>query len=482
MEQEEIECGRVAHERRDMLLAGIKHIIARTIPWYTRCIGLFLLLFLVACGTDENGDSIKLEKPVLTTSLPADGSENVNVGEQQLLLIFDQNIVLGNKDAVRLNDKEVVTASAAFKELKVTVILEEATEYTLVIPAGKVKGPTGVAADEINIRFTTRGSAGSTVKTTLVTADPLPETQRVYDFLRENYGKKIVSGTMANVAWNTNEAEWVHQHTGKYPALNCFDYIHLYASPANWINYEDTEVVERWWGNNGLVAAMWHWNVPAAPGSDNYAFYTDGTSFDVSKAVQEGTYENDIVKADLEKMANNLLLLKEKNIPVIWRPLHEAAGGWFWWGAKGAAPCKELWKLMFETFREKGLNNLIWVWTSETGDHDWYPGDGYVDIIGRDAYNKSTGKLREEYEWLVQIYPDKMIALSEFGSVADISEQWTQGVIWSWFMPWYDHERTVNTSGSAFEEATHQHANAAYWQKAVTMEAVIMRDEMPDLK
>ncbi len=450
--------------------------------WRIILSGIACLLFFVACGGDENGNAIELSKPKLIASVPADRSENVNVGEQQLLLIFDQNIVLANKDAIRLNNKEVVAASAAFKELKVTVMLEEATGYTLMIPTGKVKGPTGVAADEINIRFTTRGSAGNTVKTTLVSPDPLPEAQRVYDFLVANYGVKTLSGTMANVAWNTNEAEWVHQHTGKYPALNCFDYIHLYASPTNWINYEDTEVVERWWGNNGLVAAMWHWNVPVAFGHTNHAFYTSETSFDVSKAVQEGTYENDIVKADLEKIANNLLLLKEKKIPVIWRPLHEAAGGWFWWGAKGANPCKELWRLMFHTFQAKGLNNLIWVWTTETGDHDWYPGDEYVDIIGRDAYNKSAEKLQEEFEWLMQTYPDKVVALSEFGSVADMSDQWNLGTRWSWFMSWYDYERTVDIAGSAFEEPTHQHANATYWQKTMQWETVITRDKMPDLK
>ena len=84
-------------------------------------------------------------------------------------------------------------------------------------------------------------------------------------------------------------------------------------------------------------------------------------------------------------MAGYLKLLHDANIPVIWRPLHEAAGGWFWWG-KNADSFKKLWIQMFDYFKAQGLNNLIWVWTSETGDADWYPGDAYVDIIGRDLY------------------------------------------------------------------------------------------------
>ena len=61
----------------------------------------------------------------------------------------------------------------------------------------------------------------------------------------------MITGTMANVSWNINEAEWVRYHTGEYPALNCFDYIHLYASPSSWIDYENISVIENWWQNNG---------------------------------------------------------------------------------------------------------------------------------------------------------------------------------------------------------------------------------------
>jgi mannan endo-1,4-beta-mannosidase len=326
---------------------------------------------------------------------------------------------------------------------------------------------------------------GDTVKRTLSA-----EAQKVMAFFQENAGKKIVSSTMANVNWNINEAEWVHKHTGKYPALNGFDYIHLYASPAGWINYSSTAVVEDWWNNKGLVTICWHWNVPVAQGSSSYAFYTkigehtaDGTTFDISKAVQDSTPENAIVKADMEKIAGYLLLLKNKNIPVLWRPLHEAAGGWFWWGVKGAEPLKALWKLMFETFEVKGLTNLIWVWTAEPNDSAWYPGDDYVDIVGRDIYNKSAADaMLSEYNTLTSRFPDKLITLSECGGVAQIPAQWEAGAKWLWFMPWYDYNRTNNTGGTAFNETAHQYANKEYWENAFADESVLSRDEMPSLK
>jgi len=317
----------------------------------------------------------------------------------------------------------------------------------------------------------------------LVTVNPSPEAVNVYNFLKENFGKNIISGTMANVSWNTNEAQWVNKHTGAYPALNCFDYIHLHASPASWINYSNISVVEDWWEANGLVSIMWHWNVPVNEGSRTYAFYTSGTTFDIIKAVQAGTYENGIVIADLEKTANYLLLLKQKNIPILWRPLHEAAGRWFWWGAKGAEPLKALWQLMFETFEAKGLNNLIWVWTSEINDAAWYPGDQYVDIIGRDLYNDRNGtKAKSNYTSLKNNYPGKLIALSECGDVALVSNQWKAGATWSWFMPWYDYSRTVSVTGTDFDQTAHEHANINFWTNAFADPLVITRDKMPNLK
>jgi len=293
---------------------------------------------------------------------------------------------------------------------------------------------------------------------------------------------------VANVSWNTNEAQWVYQHTGKYPALNCFDYIFLFASPANWIDYSQTQVVEDWAAAGGIVSCMWHWNVPKRSGSADYSFYTTETDFDINKALTEGTEENRIIKADLDKVADYLILLKNKNIPILWRPLHEAkgnigkyAGGeaWFWWGKGGAEAFKSLWQLMFKTFEAKGINNLIWVWTSESGDKDWYPGDGYVDIIGRDMYNlNSAAGMLAEYNNLKADYPNRLITLSECGNVTAIPDQWNAGAQWSWFMTWYDYERTVDPGSDAFKSEEHQHGNADFWRKAFADEQVLSRDEI----
>ena len=137
---------------------------------------------------------------------------------------------------------------------------------------------------------------------------------------------------------------------------------------------------------------------------------------------------------------------------------------------------------MFETFEAKGLNNLIWVWTSESDEYNWYPGDAYVDIVGCDLYNKSVAESAIEFNKLKDRYDNKMISLSECGSVGNLSQQWSASATWSWFMPWYDHIRTDNTSSTEFDKTEHNHVNIEWWNNALQMSSAIIRDQMPDLK
>ena len=171
------------------------------------------------------------------------------------------------------------------------------------------------------------------------------------------------------------------------------------------------------------------------------------------------------MKSDLEKITPYLLQLQQAGIPVLWRPLHEAAGKWFWWGNGSAASYVKLWRTMYDFFKQKGINNLIWVWTSEGNDAAWYPGDEYVDIIGSDVYGKdgvavSAEQMAERFNSLAYRYPTKMISLTECGTVTDIPAQWKGDAQWSSFMPWY--------GGT--------HATDDWWKAAMNSEDVITRN------
>ena len=328
-------------------------------------------------------------------------------------------------------------------------------------------------------------------------ADASEEAKKVFNVLKNLYGKKIVSGVVANVDWNTKEAENVYGWTGKYPAMNVYDYINLHASKdvnsAGWVDYSDITTAKNWWKEGGIVGAMWHWQVKANNGTDYTC--TPGTaagetSFDASKVYVEGTSENTLAKQQLDQLCGYLKKMQDAGIPVVWRPLHEASGNveqyeggkaWFWWGAKGADVYKQLWQWMYNYMvKTKGLNNLIWVWTSQTKDNNWYPGDAYVDIIGRDNYGATAAALATEYEELKGTYPNKMITLSECGNsetaeMAKLSSIWDAGSRWSWFMTWYDGDYNDGKT------TTHKHADKTWWSDAVGKDYVVTRDQMKEL-
>ena len=455
---------------------------------------LFVSLLSAGSCTENGVKEPEGSPPILMLSSPANGETDVLEGTTEISLWFDVNITFGTSRQITLNGQSVTNLRPALNgELKITVPpLQINTEYILLVPSQTVKGPTGVFnKSEYSINFKTRAPAPPREGLS-------PQAEKLLLFMKQQEGNATLSGTMANVSWNINEAEWVHHHTGKWPALNCFDFIHLHASPSSWIDYSDISTVEEWWDKGGVVSAMWHWNVPDNSSDENsYSFYwgnqLDQTNFDVKKIEDPSSEEYKRMIYDIDKVSEYLLLLKDKNIPVIWRPLHEAAGNmgafaggtaWFWWGAGGAEPLKKLWRLMYDRMtHQHGLNNLIWVWTSQITDHDWYPGDDYVDMVGRDIYNASEAKnIDNDFATLQQRYPGKPAALSECGNVAEISKQWDAGAKWIWFMPWYDYNRTLNSNSDAFKDVSHEHAPIRWWNDAFNLPFVLTRDELPDLK
>lgn len=336
-----------------------------------------------------------------------------------------------------------------------------------------------------------------TVSYTLCNSNATAETQRLWGVLCSEYGKRAMSGVVANVDWNTRETENVYQWTGKYPALNVFDFINIHASKdvnsQGWLDYSDLTPVTDWYNAGGVVGCMWHWQVPANNGT-NYTCSPGTepgqTSFDPSKVNDPSSDEYKRMVKDIDQVAGYLKKMQKRGIPVIWRPLHEASGNttefagggaWFWWGAKGAEAYKALWRFMYDRMvNYHKLNNLIWVWNSQIGDWDWYPGDDVVDVVGRDSYYALQYPLAKEYNELKTHYPNKLICLAECGNGDEVdmslwSKIWQEGSRWSWFMTWYDYNYNNGTSDE------HQFAGEAWWKDAFNSGTVIDRETMKEL-
>jgi len=331
--------------------------------------------------------------------------------------------------------------------------------------------------DNISLAFYGTTLSPFNIDAGLVTPNPTKEAVNLYNFLKASFGTKVLSGTTSNNNNSNDEATWVFQQTGKWPALACFDFINHPWINQNWVDYAaPLRNGKDYWNNNGIINLMWHWRDPLSVNKSG-AFYTADTNFDVSKVTDPTSAEYKAMIADIDLISTYLQQFKDANIPVIWRPLHEASGGWFWWGAKGAEPCKALWKLMYDRMvNVHGLNNLIWVWTTDVSSEalNWYPGDNYVDIVGMDIYpgDNQHGSQYFSFNKVKDLFGGKkLITLSECGSAPDPALMKENGDMWSWFMPWCgDYTRLDKNNG------------AAWWNKYFTYDFVITRDKMPGLK
>jgi mannan endo-1,4-beta-mannosidase len=189
----------------------------------------------------------------------------------------------------------------------------------------------------------------------------------------------------------------------------------------------------------------------------------------------------DLLMEDIDAIAKQLLVLQEAGVPVLWRPLHEASGGWFWWGASGAEAYKELYVLLYDKLtNEYGLNNLIWLWNGQ--DAEWYPGDEYVDIIGEDIYPGEqvyTSQIAKFLEATEYTEADKMVVLSENGCIFDPDLAIRDGAMWGFFATWGGE--IVSKSGG-LNIYSEQYTDIEMLKKVYAHESVLTLDELPDLK
>jgi mannan endo-1,4-beta-mannosidase len=314
------------------------------------------------------------------------------------------------------------------------------------------------------------------VTSSLVTPLPSRRTDSLYQFLRKTYGKVTLSGQYGGDV----EFKRIKDISGKTPVIRGFDLIDYTPSRVE-RGTTSTEVEKSiaWDKQKGITTFCWHWNAPKdlidQPGKEWWrGFYTDATTFDVTKAMNNPSGEEfTLIIRDIDAIAVQLKRLKDANVPVLWRPLHEAEGKWFWWGAKGPDACKWLWKLLYNRLRdEHQLNNLIWVWTS-TGNPDaaqWYPGDDYVDVIGADIYlpagNYSSSFIL--FDNMATIYSGKkIIAMSENGTIPDPQNLFDEMSAWSFFATWSGNFITDGQSNST-----------AHINKVFNHEYVITLDEI----
>ncbi|MDO5561120.1 MAG: glycosyl hydrolase [Oscillospiraceae bacterium] len=277
------------------------------------------------------------------------------------------------------------------------------------------------------------------------------QTRDLLRYLTQNYGVNIITGQYASDTTNT-ELEEIKNVTSNYPAIRFGD-MNTYSvnQPGN---DDEVAAAAKWAENGGIVGYIWHWKAPM----HQPEVYAEKTDFSVEKARtdidivnlsiaeiedlwHQGMISEECVAMvrDIDLVSAKLQELERLNIPVLWRPLQEGSGKWFWWGAGGADNYKWLWNFLYRRQTEyHKLNNLIWIWNGQGSD--CYVDESTFDIASVDIYDENADNTSyyKQYQWLDSLTGKrKMIALSECGNLPDIELSFRDRAVWSFFGLWY---------------------------------------------
>jgi mannan endo-1,4-beta-mannosidase len=316
------------------------------------------------------------------------------------------------------------------------------------------------------------------------------------DYLKQITGKNAVAGVHnrvnADVNWD-DIAQWrptgpsvftnyARQITGKTPGMWSGDFLFDYPNALSSSRWSMIYEAERQYNAGALVNIMFHTCNPRLRENEatqcSWGDRTNGpqsrlSDDEWSRLITDGGDLNRNWKERLDNIAVYLQYLKNKNVEVMFRPLHEMNQGAFWWGGRsGSQGTRRLYQITHDYLtKTKGLTNLIWVWNVQdlAGFSDelvssYNPGNSYWDIATLDVYE---GFDPWKYEVMVRASNGKPIAIGEC-SVLPSVEILNAQPNWSFFMSW---------SELTFKENSNAGISSVY-----NSNRVITLEEMPGWK
>ena len=122
--------------------------------------------------------------------------------------------------------------------------------------------------------------------------------------------------------------------TGHIPAVLGCDYVPGWAfatPPQTLVDYTCNEFLKDHSNKNGLITIDTHFPNPVSPNGGGFENRSNLTFTDLLKP---DTDTGKRWRSYLDRIAEGLNDLQQANVTVLYRPLHEMNGGWFWWEAQ----------------------------------------------------------------------------------------------------------------------------------------------------
>ncbi len=290
------------------------------------------------------------------------------------------------------------------------------------------------------------------------TCDPVnpnatPEARALLKTLCAVSGKGTLSGQHNFPNQRSQDTDKVFAATGKYPAIWGSDFGFLDGEDKDSILHRDLMIEEakKQAAAGSIIYLCWHMLRPTEdePGKagENGRPSESWRGSVQAKLTDEQWLE--LITSDsplhqrwekyMDTAAGYLKQLQVAHIPVLWRPMHENNGGFFWWGGRpGPSGTAQLYReLYYRMVNVHHLNNLIWVWNQNGpapfGEfHQFFPGQNFADVVSYDNYRS----LDDKYYWeILDLANGKPIALGEVGTPPS-AEVLKAQPRWVWFMDW----------------------------------------------
>lgn len=145
-------------------------------------------------------------------------------------------------------------------------------------------------------------------------------------------------------------------------------------------------------------------------------------------------------------------LQDEGGAAVVFRPLHEANGDWFWWGHPDPATYRGLWAAMQRRAAVDGVHNVLWAYSfnADTGANTSAPVallPARVDLAGMDSYSR-PGEALPTTGYAAVAAKVRRMAFTEVGPYATQDRTWDPAAVTRaarslakpplWSMFWFD--------------------------------------------
>lgn len=253
----------------------------------------------------------------------------------------------------------------------------------------------------------------ATATVDLVDADATNETRSLFSYLSDVRGQGILFGHQHTTDYGESFESRdgvqsdVFAATGDYPAIFGFDTLIIEGRERPGESTAPREENARTLAGSIIEADRLGGIATLSAHVENFATGGDfyDTSGDALRAVLPGgaNHRDLVAYLDLIAIAATEAVDSDGNaIPIIFRPWHENAGSWFWWGASFGSPgeYRELFRFTVEYLRDvKGVHNLLYAFSPGGGFGGnaeqylrTYPGDDFVDVLGFDTYDAAASR------------------------------------------------------------------------------------------